>query len=200
MKKGYGVLTRLSPTRSANLGLALLRRSISINSAINHSLRKTQRGRQRTSSQSFLQDQDHRGHLNRHVRKDDGRDSNATRHDKCASLPLTIPYTTSASEFLYGTSAVKAALEARRRKCYKLYIYVGDNRETSEQDIAIRRLALRNEVVVERIKSDKLRLMDKMSEGRPHNVGISTSTSILILTSHVVRVLFSKLPPCQRCP
>ena len=84
--------------------------------------------------------------------------------------PLAIPYTTPASEFLYGTSVVTAALLSPRRKLYKLYIYDGDNREARDQDMSIRRLALERGIVVERVKGDWLRVMDKMSTGRPHNV------------------------------
>ena len=86
-----------------------------------------------------------------------------------ANIPLSIPYTTPASEFLYGTSAVTAALLSSRRKLYKLYVYAGDNREDLQQDIKIRQLALNRSVVVERVKEDGLRLMSKMSAGRPHN-------------------------------
>ena len=85
------------------------------------------------------------------------------------NVPLSMPYTTPASEFLYGTSVITAALLSSRRKLYKLYIYDGDNREVHEQDNRIRELALKRGVVVERVKGDWLRLMDKMSTGRPHN-------------------------------
>ena len=85
------------------------------------------------------------------------------------NIPLSIPYTTPASEFLYGTSAITAALLSSRRKLYKLYVYAGDNREDLQQDIKIRHLALKRSVVVERVKEDGLRLMSKMSAGRPHN-------------------------------
>ena len=85
------------------------------------------------------------------------------------TIPLSIPYTTPASEFLYGTSAITAALLSPRRKLYKLYVYAGDNREDLQQDIKIRELALKRGVVVERVKEDGLRLMSKMSAGRPHN-------------------------------
>lgn len=86
-----------------------------------------------------------------------------------SDVPLSMPYTTPASEFLYGTSVIEAALLSSRRKLYKLYIYGGDNREVHEQDRRIRELALKRGVVVERVKGDWLRLMDKMSAGRPHN-------------------------------
>ncbi len=90
------------------------------------------------------------------------------QHDD-SNVPLSMPYTTPASEFLYGTSVIIAALLSSRRKLYKLYIYGGDNREVHEQDRKIRELALKRGVVVERVKGDWLRLMDKMSAGRPHN-------------------------------
>ena len=94
-------------------------------------------------------------------------DEQSTQRD--SNVPLSIPYTTPASEFLYGTSVVTAALLSSRRKLYKLYIYTGDNRESIQQDIRVRELALKRKVVVERMKEDGLRLMSKMSAGRPHN-------------------------------
>ena len=84
--------------------------------------------------------------------------------------PVAVPYTTSASEFLYGTSVIKAALNARRRKLYTFYIYDGENREVRDQDASIRKLALEKNVVVRNVKGTWLQLMDKMSQGRPHNV------------------------------
>ena len=102
-----------------------------------------------------------------------GRGSSESRAEQSTqrgiNIPLSIPYTTPASEFLYGTSAITAALLSSRRKLYKLYVYAGDNREDPQQDIKIRQLALKRGVVVERVKEDGLRLMSKMSAGRPHN-------------------------------
>ena len=83
--------------------------------------------------------------------------------------PLSIPYTTPASEFLYGTSVITAALKSQRRKMYNLYLYNGENRENVAQDTAIRKLALSQGVEVTKVQGDWLRLMDKMSAGRPHN-------------------------------
>lgn len=107
------------------------------------------------------------------VFKSYGRGSSQTDDEQSlhrhSDVPLSIPYTTPASEFLYGTSAITAALLSSRRKLYKLYIYAGDNRETFQQDNRIRELALKRSVVVERVKEDGLRLMSKMSAGRPHN-------------------------------
>ena len=97
------------------------------------------------------------------------------RHQE-SRVPLSIPYTTPASEFLYGTSVVTSALLASRRKLYKLYIYDGDNREVRDQDKRIQRLALDRDVVVERVQGSWLRLMDKTSTGRPHNVRLQSSS------------------------
>jgi 21S rRNA (GM2251-2'-O)-methyltransferase len=86
-------------------------------------------------------------------------------------LPLSIPYTTPASEFLYGTSVVEAALRSRReprRKLYKLYVYKGENRESGDGRDAIERLAQKNNVPVV-YHTESPRLLDKMSAGRPHN-------------------------------
>ncbi|CAG8953131.1 hypothetical protein HYFRA_00003329 [Hymenoscyphus fraxineus] len=89
-------------------------------------------------------------------------------------IPLSIPYTTPASEFLYGTSVVEAALTSRRiprRQLYKLYIYTGENREqsSSDRDVDLEALARTNGVKVSRVHGGGLALMDKMSGGRPHN-------------------------------
>ena len=86
------------------------------------------------------------------------------------NIPLSIPYTTPASEFLYGTSVIFAALTAMRRKMYKLYVYGGENREAGVQDKSIQDLARDRKVKVIQVDGEWLRLMDKLSTGRPHNV------------------------------
>lgn len=86
-------------------------------------------------------------------------------------VPLSIPYTTPASEFLYGTSVVEAALNSQReprRKLYKLYIYTGENREKIDA-AGLERLARRKGIEVARVGVDWIRVLDKMSGGRPHN-------------------------------
>jgi hypothetical protein len=84
--------------------------------------------------------------------------------------PLTIPYTTASSEFLYGTSVVTAALRSNRRQMYKLYVHEGEQREAIIRDADVSSLARKARVDVIGVPSDRLRLMDKMSCGRPHNV------------------------------
>ncbi|KAK5706324.1 hypothetical protein LTR97_001312 [Elasticomyces elasticus] len=89
--------------------------------------------------------------------------------------PVSVPYTTAASEFLYGTNVVLAALRAKRRKLYRLHIHPRlFNREGASQDIEA--LADRAGLKIER--NADLRLLDKMSDSRPHN-GVVLETSRL---------------------
>lgn len=96
--------------------------------------------------------------------------------------PISVPYTTAVSQFLYGKSVVQAALQGGRRKLYKLYIYRGrtvearktregiyKDKEARSQEYAIERLAKAKGVQVVILGDDGLRLMDKMSGNRPHN-------------------------------
>jgi 21S rRNA (GM2251-2'-O)-methyltransferase len=88
------------------------------------------------------------------------------------TVPLSIPRSSAASEFIYGTSAVKAALRARARKLYKLYIYRGEGgTEDREGDKEFLKLAEQSGLDVKRLGEgeDDLRLMNKMSLGRTHN-------------------------------
>ena len=172
-------------------------RALSVNTAINRSLRKGGLSESHTSKrgpsaparitkyQSNDAPRDSRlsfqNHIEQRPSKSNYGSRDAPRNGKLSfhsdveqrpgkGIPVTIPYTTAASEFLYGTSAVKAALETRRRRCYKLYIYSGEQREDKDEDIQIRKVALQKGVVVHRVKGSEIRLMDKMSAGRPHNV------------------------------
>lgn len=82
-------------------------------------------------------------------------------------MPISVPYTTAASEFLYGTNVVLAALRARRRRLHHLYISPrAYTRETGNaQDIID--LARRAGIPVE--ANADLRLLDKMADNRAHN-------------------------------
>jgi len=115
-----------------------------------------------------------RGKVDTFVKSDEDSSTSRTRTVKPVDtrLPISVPYTTPASEFLYGTSVVEAALKSRRiprRQHYKLYIYTGENREAVDRDANLERLARKNQVDIVKINGDGLRLMDKMSAGRPHN-------------------------------
>ncbi|KAH8193648.1 hypothetical protein TruAng_012186 [Truncatella angustata] len=85
-------------------------------------------------------------------------------------LPIRIRHTTAASQFLYGRSVVEAAMKASRRKIYHLYLYAGRDRQNLVQDASLENLARKQGVEVTKIyDNDGLRMMDKMSVGRPHN-------------------------------
>ncbi|KAI1748693.1 RNA methyltransferase [Xylaria castorea] len=83
--------------------------------------------------------------------------------------PVRVPRTTAASQFLYGRSVVETAMKSSRRKLYNLYIYAGDDRQNHWADTMLTRLAEQMGVKITRVPNDGLRMMDKMSAGRPHN-------------------------------
>lgn len=77
-----------------------------------------------------------------------------------------LPYSTAASEFIYGYSSVLAALKANRRKLYKLYIH---SRGASRDGLLAKIRALKMFPITEEVGDEYLRAMDKASSGRPHN-------------------------------
>lgn len=103
----------------------------------------------------------------------DSETVDATEDELPSKGPIAVPHTTSASEFLYGTSAVLAALQSARRKLYKLYTktalsvasdgYNTDGRTIVKlaESLDLKHIALSD--------TEANRLMDKMSGGRPHN-------------------------------
>ena len=145
----------------------------------------TERSMSRFSMRRPLDRPDRISYTNQQRRTDSGAPSRASsrtyeahgrqaphhddEHSRDSKIPMSMPYTTPASEFLYGTSVVMAALLSSRRKLYKLYIYDGENRESFQKENTIRELALKRGVVVERVKEDWLELMYRISERRPHN-------------------------------
>jgi 21S rRNA (GM2251-2'-O)-methyltransferase len=84
-------------------------------------------------------------------------------------VPASIPYTTPASEFIYGLSAVEAAIRCTRRKLYVLYIYQSADEALSSEKITLRKLALALGIRVKMAFAEWDKLLDKMSAGRPHN-------------------------------
>lgn len=81
-----------------------------------------------------------------------------------------LPRTHDDTEFLYGTSVVQAALLAKNREFYKLYIYAGENREdvTKSRDLGMKRMA--DSRGVEVVMESDIGLLDSMANSRPHNV------------------------------
>ncbi|KAL5343762.1 Alpha/beta knot methyltransferase [Aspergillus crustosus] len=84
-------------------------------------------------------------------------------------IPDAIPYTTPASEFIYGTTAVEAALRCSKRQLYKLYLYQAGEEELGTVKSVLQKLALAKNVKVKIAFAEWDRLLDKMSLGRPHN-------------------------------
>ncbi|CAG7560112.1 unnamed protein product [Fusarium equiseti] len=91
------------------------------------------------------------------------------RAQRNGMMAMTIKYTTAASQFLYGRSVVKAALEQNRRKLYNLYIYGGENRRDNKDNTIMTRMAEKHGVPITIVPTEEQRIMDKMSMGRPHN-------------------------------
>lgn len=84
--------------------------------------------------------------------------------------PIPVPHTTAASQFLYGASAVLAALKAGKRKLYKLYLHHRAARDAdADSAFQIKRLAEKAGVELVQVQDDFLRVMDKMAYWRPHN-------------------------------
>ncbi|OAQ62076.1 RNA methyltransferase [Pochonia chlamydosporia 170] len=115
----------------------------------------------------------------RTTKDEDGAIDDATaRPRRRGMMPMTIKYTTAASQFLYGRSVVKAALQQGRRQLYNLYVYGGDNRRDAKDNDSMINLAKSRGVPVTIVPNEDQRLMDKMSMGRPHN-GFVLETSPL---------------------
>lgn len=109
------------------------------------------------------------------------RNARLRRQGVNVDAPLAVPYTTAASEFLYGTFAVQAALRANKRQLYKLYIWCGDGTELQGDDQETKqtvRLANAIKLPVERVGGSWAPLLDRMSDRRPHNGVVLEASSI----------------------
>lgn len=130
------------------------------------------------------------------------------RQGQESRIPISVPYTTSASEFLYGMSTTVAALKACQRRLYKLYLHPRAKAANGDY-MSLKKLASAADVQVKEVGNDWLPIMDKMSEGRPHNVRypsprldllsnyLSFHFDWVILMLH--RAASSKLRPCPGC-
>jgi hypothetical protein len=111
----------------------------------------------------------------RYSTKAEDRERPATREHRASTatgikpfVPESLPYTTAASEFLYGYSVVVAALKGGRRKLYNLYVHTrGANHEGVTTILARARSA---GVKIREVGDEYSRVLDKASSGRPHNV------------------------------
>ncbi|KAL5425251.1 hypothetical protein PMIN07_011963 [Paraphaeosphaeria minitans] len=78
----------------------------------------------------------------------------------------SLPYTTAASEFIYGYSSVLAAIKANRRKLHKLYIHT---RGASHAGLTALVARAKKKVDIREVGDEYLQAFDKASSGRPHN-------------------------------
>ena len=107
------------------------------------------------------------------VRNDPGiktsAEKEAERFRAVKKQHLEIPFSTAASEFLYGTSTVLAALKGGRRRLYKLYLLEESDQNTRSNAPFQKYAALRG-VRVTLVKPDQTPSLDRASKSRPHNV------------------------------
>ncbi|KAF2449386.1 hypothetical protein P171DRAFT_350755 [Karstenula rhodostoma CBS 690.94] len=92
-------------------------------------------------------------------------DEDNTRRKGAARIE-SLPYTTAASEFIYGYSSALAAIKANRRKLHKLYIHT---RGVSHAGLAALIARAKGKVDIREVGDEYLQAFDKASSGRPHN-------------------------------
>lgn len=100
-----------------------------------------------------------------------------SRDQKAKDIYISIPYTTAASEFLYGLNVVTAALTAKRRQLYKLYVH----KRARDHAPTMRALAEKANCEYVPVDDTFLPTMDKMAQGRPHNGTILEASPLPIL-------------------
>lgn len=131
---------------------------------------ESQSAKRGRSSQYVPTPEDEEKRRSRRIEHHKPTEENPERVKQHVWVPPTIPYTTSASEFIYGTTAVEAALRCSKRQLYKLYLYqTAGEEELSADKRVLRKLALSKNVKVKLAFGEWNRLLDKMSAGRPHN-------------------------------
>ena len=96
-------------------------------------------------------------------------------------VPRNLPYTTAASEYIYGTFAVNAAIRSRRRKLYKLYMHGRDDGKEDIGSASLRRRAEAAGVQVIQTSGNGWKfLFDRLTD-RPHNGCILEASAIPVL-------------------
>lgn len=107
-------------------------------------------------------------------RQSEPRRDKSTEGPEDDGIPVSIPYTTAASEFLYGYNPVLAALKGARRQLYKLYIHpkIFPRESTGHSNSdrpAYEFVTLAKAAGVPFVNEFHTSKLDKMSDGRPHN-------------------------------
>ncbi|KAH7083424.1 RNA methyltransferase [Paraphoma chrysanthemicola] len=113
---------------------------------------------------------DSKGARREHSGRDEPRQSSyssATTEPKHLIRDVeSLPYSTAASEFVYGHSSVLAAIKANRRKLYSIYVH---SRGASRDGLLTRIRAAKLFPITHEVGDEYLRALDKASSGRPHN-------------------------------
>lgn len=106
----------------------------------------------------------------------EARVASSAEADADDNAPISVPYSAAASTFLYGSNAVLAALRAKRRTLYHLHTAESDHRNsrvsedkhTGASTIA-NIIALAKSAAITIDFNTSTRMLDKMSDSRPHN-------------------------------
>ncbi|KAJ4993804.1 rRNA methyltransferase 1, mitochondrial [Stagonosporopsis vannaccii] len=94
------------------------------------------------------------------------RSSMPSRASPRDRAPDSLPYTTAASEFIYGYASVLAAIRANRRQFYTLYV---NSRGLNRDSLLARARASSLRHITREVGDSYDRAFDKASSGRPHN-------------------------------
>jgi 21S rRNA (GM2251-2'-O)-methyltransferase len=129
----------------------------------------------RDESSTFPRKRPEREQTGRYAPRDAATTERTEAPKSSTREPESLPYTTAASEFIYGHSSVVAAMKAGRRKFYNLYVH---SRGANRDGLLARIRALKLFPITNEVGDEYLRAMDKASSGRPHN-GVIMETSPL---------------------
>jgi 21S rRNA (GM2251-2'-O)-methyltransferase len=167
-------------------------RRISLTGAIERGLRKGQRSLDGRSNDRprGLRETDRSARTQQIPRNRYGGTESQEESEQYVPAPRILPYTTAASEFIYGTFAVNAAIKAGRRKLYKLYVHSSEDQHDSIGARAIHRRAQEAGLEVIKVGGTAWRqLFDQTSEGRPHN-------GYILEASRIPTLPVAQLQPC----
>ncbi|RMZ84215.1 hypothetical protein DV738_g477, partial [Chaetothyriales sp. CBS 135597] len=100
--------------------------------------------------------------------------------------PRTTPYTAADSEFLYGLHSIEAAIRAKRRKLYKLYVYSSEDGGTrSDAEKALYRRAVNSRIDIVRVGGPEWKQkLSQLAGGRAHNGFVLEASPIPIPILH----------------
>lgn len=119
----------------------------------------------------------------------------AARKGMLVDAPAAMPYTKPNSEFLFGTFAVLAALKSNRRKMHNLYLWCGEDGSLLDSDkhtTEILRAARANNVPLLRVAGSWEKMLDRMSDRRPHNGLVLEASPLPQLPAKVLHRMNSK--------